>query len=1216
MANEPVATAAGAPRRHPASEPTIAWDGGLALKSILGEHQPGDSLLAVVAERIGVAARHLRLSNDDLAQVFSRHSIFEGEAWVEQAGQRRGFIIVESHHLIEGMVGKGALKIVFPTDLLGEDDRFALAAPGVVEVRPKVAGGGWSNELEAEEVVKAAMREKMTGESLSMSLKCQATGAPFAGSEGLMLCAARQFDAGTGRYFLKPVVYGDDAHAAEDRELINGMMNATAEALSRAHRIGYDRIVHAAETNSTLTARLGLQLPTNVVEGHLRELLSSDPTLIIGDDDMTARLRELLAQPDYSPTRCALARGAAQMQMEHAILLPASRERLRSILANLPHRGAPSPAQYQELVNLFFGTGETQQNEDTLFHHREPLLRALSVALSVQCLDQCGNPEVLTLYLKTLLDNQRIMLETILLRKLPPGESLPVDWFERGAPLTRDQEARLGALLPAAELTRDQVADRFVAAANILFDALARVPDDAQDPYVQGRRELLDLAIGAITATGGVVPSVERLVFFTLPLIYECATPRLGVVTRKPAEVCGSELRPEAMAVGAVMAIEILLQRLTQSPRPLAGLTVAVEGLGNAGKNVVRIMAEKGATIVGVSDSRGAAIKPAGFSREELAAITAHKTAGRHLDSFQPALNEGRSAETALLFYPNPEMLKRMEADLLVLTAIPASITEQNARTLRVKVVCELTGAAVTVGAKQQLKQRQIQVVPDNLASSGGLLVSLSEMLQNSAAQVWARQLEETNLHDQLSRSYDVILKLAREFDVDIATASDLLALRRMQALAVYRTQLEAMAKALATRIQAIGPSEGVLVVCDDDEDGVASAAMLRTLIHKLNPAAAGHISFVNESFRSNAVSELMEARAATAEPVRHVFVLDRAYPTGRPGQQVVAAVAQQCALCFVNHHPLPAEWYGGEPASAAKPEARPPEDFGVLLISPQSLRATTPARQFPTAMILKELAHHLISDEPTLAQLDWQAAVGSTLEAPVETAGQWLLFYSKFNPDRTVEAARAIQTVTRAGGFLDAIHALSGVARPDQLETNAAWRRFMAEYKLLDERVRVLVEKIKLENRRKPFTAHFFTPEEVAVASSATPGTVRELDLYHWISERLTKHDDLAEKPIIAGQAVRDACGVPCLGVRIRSPRGVDLMMAGLPAGFETGGLPNTAVARLPLDGPAAARQVFDELVDRIWINTTGPLYLGKAGILTAKRSTLNLPSAGAAPG
>ena len=57
-------------------------------------------------------------------------------------------------------------------------------------------------------------------------------------------------------------------------------------------------------------------------------------------------------------------------------------------------------------------------------------------------------------------------------------------------------------------------------------------------------------------------------------------TPLLRVVTRKPAEVCGSELRPEAMAVGGVMTVEILLKKLTGKTRPLQGLTVAIEGLG------------------------------------------------------------------------------------------------------------------------------------------------------------------------------------------------------------------------------------------------------------------------------------------------------------------------------------------------------------------------------------------------------------------------------------------------------------------------------------------------------------------------------------------------------------------------------------------------------------------------------------------------------------
>ena len=97
------------------------------------------------------------------------------------------------------------------------------------------------------------------------------------------------------------------------------------------------------------------------------------------------------------------------------------------------------------------------------------------------------------------------------------------------------------------------------------------------------------------------------------------------------------------------------------------------------------------------------------------------------------------------------------------------------------------------------------------------------------------------------------------------------------------------------------------------------------------------------------------------------------------------------------------------------------------------------------------------------------------------------------------------------------------------------------------------------------------------------------ELDFYHWISESLTQRGDLAERPIIVAQVVRDFEGRDCLGVRIRSPRGVDLMGAGLPDAFATGGLPNTAIARLPLATGASPQQSFFALVDRIWEKTTG---------------------------
>ena len=1193
LAPGPFADRNGANSGNGTPYPEIRWDDGLGFRTITGETTPKNELLRLIAERIREAARHLRLTREDLYRIFSRHSIFEGEADEPGVGGKSSFILVETHHLIQGMVGKGALKLVFPQDLLGQTDQFQETEPGVVEVIPLPDKGRWTDAAEAEELVKRAMREFMTGESLSMSLKSQATDAPFGGSEGLMLCAVREFDPVHGRYRLKSLLKGGEEHVQEDKEAIERMMNGAAEMLTRTQRIAYDKIVHAAETNTTLTARLGLQLAANVVEGHLRTLLNGDPGIIIGDEDMTARLREILERRNYSPTACALARAAAKMQLEHSILLPESRDQLRDLLRTLPMHGSPAPAQYRALMELLFGTGNRQKREDLLYHHREPILRALSVALSTRCLDECGEPGVLAFYLTTLLDNQWIMMERALVRLMPPEQFLPIGWFHRNLLFSAVEQEKLAAQMPAPGISREDLKERFWNVVNLLCEARDREVEPMPDLYRQARAEVLERALQAITATGEVVPTVQRIVFFTLPLAYECSTPKLGVVTRKSLEICGSELRSEAMAQGAMMAIDILLKKLTAKTKPLEGMTVSIEGLGNAGKNMAKLMVQSGATVVAVSDSRGAIISRNGFSRQELAAVVAHKNSGKHFDTFLagPVIRMLFSGQETSLFYdPDPAELKKVPTDILVLTAIPASIRGDNVEGLRVKVICELTGAAVSGDAKRILKERGIQVIPDNLASSGGLLVSLSEMLQNSLGQVWDRRLEEENLYRQLERSYETVWAVTQRYDLDLATASDILALQRMHDLAVYRERLEELSAKLAQRIEAIGADERVLILSDNDEDGVASAAIMHGMIAKLNPVAEERIVHLNESFRSVVVLKLIEQTPDSAPPVKHIFALDRAFPVDEPGRTHIVKAAQRCQVTLINNHELPAVRSDQERgvAESGTGDGHHPETLGILYISPQTLQSVVSGDQFPTAMILKEMAPLLIHDEQALDRIAWQAAVGCCLDTTLETTSEWKLFYSRFNWDRTVEAARALRMITRANGYLTAVHGLLGVQHPDQMDTQELWERLMAAYRILDERVQVLVERITLENRGRAFASHFFTPDEVASPTPIVGNESGELDFYHWISEHLTQRSDWLGKPVIVGQAVPDFQGRRCLGMRIRSPRGVDLMRSGLPVCFKTGGLPNTAIARIPLEPSQTPQQVFQNMVDQIWMKTT----------------------------
>jgi glutamate dehydrogenase/leucine dehydrogenase len=1169
--------------------------GAMALQAVVGEKVSEHELLDIICQRIREAAKHLKLSREDLFEVFRPYVLFEEEVPVMVEGKSERCLLVEAHHLIQGKVGKGALKIIIPRDLARESRNFVESIPRVAEVIPPAPQTRWNSRDEAWETVKRFLRELITGETLSMSLKSQTTGTAFTGSEGVILCAATEYDEAAGRFFLKPILQGTAAGEAFDKELLEAVMNATAALLTRKGKIAHDRIVHAAETNSTLTARLGLQLPGNVVEGHLRALLSDDARVVIGDEDMTARLRQILARPDYRPTACALAREAARMQLGHSILMLPTRERLRNLLAALPPEGFPRTEQFQEIVGIFFGSGETQQTEDQIFHHRERILKSLATALAAGRLDECDDPSVLSLFVRILLDNEAKLMKAALLRRIPSYEPLPLAWVQDYPLLSDAQRAELEALavVPSGNGHVKRGFARIVEMLSALMDPL---PVGEEERYPAARKEILAQAVQAILSSNGIIPCVERIRYFLTPYTYESVTPKLGVVTRKPLDICGSELRPEAMAQGAVLAMEEFFRsRGALRHKPLDGLTVAIQGLGNAGKGVARLLRERGARLVGASDSRGAIIALAGLEERVVTAIIEHKSAGRRLDTFggSEASRADAAAAGWYSLHQNPETMLTMKADILVLTAKPAAIDRSNAASLQCKVICELTGAAVTNEAREILHQRAIAVIPDNLGSSGGLLVSLSEMLQNSFGQQWERRLEVATLRQQIEQSYDAMQKIARKHGVDIATASDILALGRMHALAVYRRNLAAAARQLKEHIEAIGDGETVLIVSDDDDDGVSSAAIVRGLIARLNPGREKQSLYVNESLRSRAILDIMESLDKPGSAVKRAFVLDRSFPLTESGQETTAELARRCRLILINNHDLPEGLASGEARGAARArgsQLKSPAAMGVPLISPQTLKATIPTRHFTTALVLREIAHKLLTEVSALMRIDWQAAIGSCLDVAPESCPEWQLFYAQFNPDDMLEAARAVRMVAQAHGFMSAIRAVEGVDRPDQLETNKPWEEFTTRYKLLAERVVLLVEKIVMENVGRPYVSHFFSAAEVASPLAPAGALARCLDLYPWISEHLTRRADFADKPIIVGQVIQDMLKRRTLGVRIRSPRDVELMEVGLPEYFRSGGLPNTAVAKIPLDESLLPEQQFQNVVETIWWKTVSP--------------------------
>ena len=84
----------------------------------------------------------------------------------------------------------------------------------------------------------------------------------------------------------------------------------------------------------------------------------------------------------------------------------------------------------------------------------------------------------------------------------------------------------------------------------------------------------------------------------------------LGVVTGKPLAIGGSLGREEATARGALYVITDALQ---EEGKSFEGLRVAVQGFGNVGRHLARMLAEEGAIVIAVSDSGGGLHAPNGL---------------------------------------------------------------------------------------------------------------------------------------------------------------------------------------------------------------------------------------------------------------------------------------------------------------------------------------------------------------------------------------------------------------------------------------------------------------------------------------------------------------------------------------------------------------------------------------------------------------------------
>lgn len=235
--------------------------------------------------------------------------------------------------------------------------------------------------------------------------------------------------------------------------------------------------------------------------------------------------------------------------------------------------------------------------------------------------------------------------------------------------------------------------------------------------------------------------------------------------TGKPIKLGGSLGRTEATGQGGVYVLSSYMKLKKLNPTKVK---VAVQGFGNVGYWFAKLAKDVGYDVVAVSDSSGGILNLKGISMQKLA---------EYKDKFGSFENVAR--EKGYKFLNNNEILT-LSVDVLVPAALENAITADIAKEVQAKVILELANGPTTPQAEEILINKGIDVLPDVLCNSGGVMVSYFEWKQNLDKVKWTKGFVNRKLKKKMQNAFQEVYKVQKTKHISYRKAAYFLAVKRV----------------------------------------------------------------------------------------------------------------------------------------------------------------------------------------------------------------------------------------------------------------------------------------------------------------------------------------------------------------------------------------------------------------------------------------------------
>jgi len=236
---------------------------------------------------------------------------------------------------------------------------------------------------------------------------------------------------------------------------------------------------------------------------------------------------------------------------------------------------------------------------------------------------------------------------------------------------------------------------------------------------------------------------------------------RPAMITGKPLSIGGSKVRDYATAQGAFFVLEAAVEKLGLKKHA----TVAIQGFGNAGSHMARLLDEAGYKIVIVSDSKSAIHNVMGLDIES---VIKHKEKTGALSDCPGAEND------------NPNSVISYDVDILIPAALENSINSINAEQVKAKLIVEMANGPTTPEAEIILNNKGVHIVPDILANAGGVTVSYLEQVQNAYSYYWEESEVLAKLNKMMHEAFEAVWTVKERYQTTIRLGAIALAVERV----------------------------------------------------------------------------------------------------------------------------------------------------------------------------------------------------------------------------------------------------------------------------------------------------------------------------------------------------------------------------------------------------------------------------------------------------